>query len=113
MIFLALASLRRVIRHRSVLLALFGLAAACGIFRVLLPHSLLSLALVWGCPILCGAVAWTVVSLQRALDDVCGLTDALRNTPAGRTSLAGSRFLAAAALSLAPTALMILILVLR
>ena len=107
MIVLTLYSLKRAIRHRAVSAGVFGLPAACGFVRLLLPDSRLSLDLVWGCLVVSAAVACAAVLLQRAIDEATGLSDAIRNTPAVGV-LAGCRFLCAVALVVPSAAVLVL-----
>ncbi len=110
MIALVLYSLRRVVRHRAVLAAILTLPLVCGLGRAALPGSAYTLAAAWACPFVTAVVAGAAVWFQGSVDDAIGLTDALKNTLAGRNSLAASRFVAAVLLLLPSIAVLVCIL---
>jgi hypothetical protein len=107
---LAVHNLRRVTRHRAVLVGILALPIACGLARAAFPTSAYTLGAAWACPFVTGAVAWAAVWFQRAIDDATGLSDALRSSPLGSRGVAASRLLAALLLFLFPTAIFWLIL---
>lgn len=113
MIILAFHNLRRVTRHRALLVAMIALPLLCGVARALSPESRCSCGLVWVCPLGCALIAWGAISLQRAVDDTTGFSDAVSNSPVGARGLALSRVLAAALLMLIPIIVFTLVLVVR
>ena len=87
-------NIRRLGRHRAVVLALVALPVIVGLTRLAFAGAEWSASLVWLGPGLCAAVTAAVFYLQHRDDAASGLLDALASAPTRQSAPALSRILA-------------------
>ena len=113
MITLAAYDLRRLFRHRALILLLFTLPLATGLIRAALPKSGFASTCVWWCLVTCAILTGAAVQAHRLIDRLCGLDDAFRNAQLTPKCLAASRVIAGGALLAGQVAVLLVLIAFR
>lgn len=90
---LAYYNIRRIARHRQIIIALYALPLIAALLRVIFAKSYAMLVSAWVCPFICLAIIWAILQAQISIDRALGLEDGLRSTPVSETNLIWSRIL--------------------
>ena len=110
---LALFDLKRLSRHRPVLIALYAVPLVIAVARAAFAQSYFALACAWSCPLVCAAITWVVLYVQRSADRISGLDAALRSSPLSDNALLASRVYCGAIVFLGQMLIMSAVLVIR
>ena len=93
---LAYYDIKRIARRRSLGIALLAVPLVLAASRSMFWNSDVFLYAAWSCPLVCAALTWSVLYMQRAVDDASGLLAGLRSSPLSDSALLVSRVLAGA-----------------
>jgi hypothetical protein len=95
---LATYDLKRMMRHKAMVILLLALPLAVGLFCLFFPQIKAARVCVWACPVVCAALTWGILWVQRTTDKASGLLDGLLSTPLTETELDLAHILAGAAI---------------
>ena len=93
---LAYYDIKRIVRRRALWVALVAAPLALAASRAVFCNCDFFLYAAWCCPVLCAALTWSVLYMQRAVDEASGLLVGLRSSPLSDSALVASRVLAGA-----------------
>jgi len=90
---LARFSIKRLFRHRPVLIALYALPLLAALLRVLFVQSHAMLVCAWACPFVCAVSTGGLLYMQYLVDSASGLNAGIISSPVRQSELVGSRVL--------------------
>ncbi|MEN6356343.1 MAG: hypothetical protein ABFD83_04580 [Armatimonadota bacterium] len=93
---LAYYNIKRLVRRRQLIIALYALPLVAALLRVVFAKSHTLLVCAWVCPFVCMTLVWAILQAQTSIDRALGLEDGLRSTPISNTNLIWSRILTGA-----------------
>ena len=105
-------SLRRIARHRALVMALFAFPLVCALAAVFAGARFASYC-AWACPIVFLVLTSGVVLWQKCSDEASGLNAAVKCSPFPARGLTTSRLLTAAAILLIQVLTLFIILAIR
>lgn len=105
--------IKRLLRHRPLVLALLALPVAASGARAIFWHSHITLVASWATPFVCAAAAVAVVCWRQSMEATAGLLAGLRSTPLGERGVGTARIMTAALVFAFQIAVFAIILALR
>lgn len=84
--------IRRLSRHRALVVTLVALPLVTGVARALFENAGLTASFMWSCPIAFALLSAGAIGAQRMADRATGLTEAIGSCPISSRAVAGSAF---------------------
>ncbi len=106
-------NVKRIARHRALLLILLGIPLVLALLRAIFAGSELIMKLTWACPVICLILVAGAIFFQFLIDEATGLNAAIKSSPSSDATLLASRFLSGMAFFAVQMGIFSTILILR